>query len=175
MEDHDAVHYSSQIPGGSVTALGALSIFVPGARRADHLTVAWARRAWSHAPMIAALAALLCCQLAGEIAARTSGIPVPGPVIGMLILWGLLLVRGAIRRSLPAVPEEGTLERTAQGLLAHLSLLFVPAGVGVIQRLDVIGAHAGAIAVALVGSVVIGLFAAVWTFRVLSAWGRGKP
>lgn len=76
--------------------------------------------------MIAALAALLVFQLIGEVLARTFALPIPGPVIGMLLLVGVLLVRGATPRSLQA---------TATGLLAHLSLLFIPAGVGVIVHL----------------------------------------
>ncbi|NJL06056.1 MAG: CidA/LrgA family protein [Chloroflexaceae bacterium] len=76
--------------------------------------------------MIAALAALLVFQLIGEVLARTFALPIPGPVIGMLLLVGVLLVRGATPRSL---------QNTATGLLAHLSLLFIPAGVGVIVHL----------------------------------------
>mgnify|MGYP005871173353 FL=1 len=76
--------------------------------------------------MIAAFAALLVFQLIGEVLARTFALPSPGPVIGMLLLVGVLLVRGATPHSL---------QNTATGLLAHLSLLFIPAGVGVIVHL----------------------------------------
>jgi holin-like protein len=68
------------------------------------------------------LALILICQLIGETVNVATGLPVPGPVIGMAILFcGLLL-----RRGLP----DG-LKDTAGGLLKHLALLFVPAGVGV--------------------------------------------
>lgn len=68
------------------------------------------------------LALILICQLAGETVQVATDIPVPGPVIGMAILFTGLL----IKRGLP----QGLYE-TAGGLLRHLALLFVPAGVGV--------------------------------------------
>ena len=80
--------------------------------------------------MLAALAALLICQLAGEAIVRVVALPVPGPVVGMLFLFLLLLFRA------PLPPSLGD---TADGLLKHLSLLFVPAGVGVVQHLDRLG------------------------------------
>ena len=80
--------------------------------------------------MPAALTILLGCQLAGELIVRALGAPVPGPVLGMVLLCAILALRG----STPA-----TLHSTANGLLAHLSLLFVPAGVGVMVHLHHIG------------------------------------
>ena len=74
--------------------------------------------------MIAALAVLLTFQLLGEAIAQVSHLPVPGPVIGMVLLFLALQWHSAL-------PE--SLRTTAQTLLSHLSLLFVPAGVGVIQ------------------------------------------
>jgi putative effector of murein hydrolase LrgA (UPF0299 family) len=80
--------------------------------------------------MLAAFAALLVCQLAGEAIVRATSLPLPGPVIGMLLLFILMLAR---------TPLPGGLNDTADGLLKHLSLLFVPAGVGVVQQLDRLG------------------------------------
>jgi holin-like protein len=79
--------------------------------------------------MIASLALILLCQLAGEVLVRLTHLPVPGPVIGMGLLFAGLVLRGG-------PPEK--LEKTADGLLAHLSLLFVPAGVGIMLHLDLI-------------------------------------
>ena len=53
---------------------------------------------------------------------------------------------------------------TAQGLLAHLSLLFVPAGVGVVAQIGVLGAHGGALLAALVISTVLAIAAGALTF-----------
>ncbi len=72
--------------------------------------------------MIEALALLLGCQLAGEILVRLAGAPLPGPVVGLLLLLVVLLMRGTVPTAVQA---------TARGLLRHLSLLFVPAGVGI--------------------------------------------
>jgi holin-like protein len=72
--------------------------------------------------MIEALALILLCQLAGEVTVLATGLPVPGPVLGMLLLLGWLWWRGGISERV---------ERTADTLLGNLSLLFVPAGVGV--------------------------------------------
>lgn len=76
--------------------------------------------------MISALTQLLIFQLIGEVIARGLDLPVPGPVIGMLLLFLALLARRG-----PA-PE---LQSTSQNLLQHLSLLFVPAGTGVVAHL----------------------------------------
>jgi holin-like protein len=75
--------------------------------------------------MTSALTLLLCCQLAGEAAARLLGVPLPGPVLGMLLLFVLMLWRAQL------------LERVrgpALTILQHLSLLFVPAGVGLMRH-----------------------------------------
>ncbi len=72
--------------------------------------------------MLAALTVLLVFQLIGEVLVHFAGLPIPGPVIGLLLLFLSLCVRGSL-----AVP----LRDTANGILQHLSLLFVPAGVGV--------------------------------------------
>jgi holin-like protein len=81
--------------------------------------------------VIGGLAALLLCQLAGEALVRALSLPVPGPVIGMAPLFAALLARGR-----PQPPE--SLERAADGLLSHLGLLFVPAGVGVVLHLPLL-------------------------------------
>ncbi len=72
--------------------------------------------------MLPALTLLLVYQLIGEVIAQFFALPVPGPVIGMGLLFATLAVRGAV---------SDELRGTASGLLQHLSLLFVPAGTGV--------------------------------------------
>ncbi|MFH6781144.1 MULTISPECIES: CidA/LrgA family protein [Methylobacterium] len=120
--------------------------------------------------MILSLTLLLLCQLAGEIVARAFVLPVPGPVVGMALLLGLLVFRDRRPGGLPAPLTDGTLERTGKGLLAHLSLLFVPAGAGVIGRLDVLAAHGLALAAALVVSTALALVATVYTFIAVARW-----
>jgi putative effector of murein hydrolase LrgA (UPF0299 family) len=117
--------------------------------------------------MIAALALILFCQLAGEAVARGSGLPIPGPVLGMALLVALLLLRDRVA-TLPTFLRDGSVERTGRGLLSHLSLLFVPAGVGVVQNLDVLASSGLALAVALVVSTLLAMLAAVATFRLVA-------
>jgi putative effector of murein hydrolase LrgA (UPF0299 family) len=109
--------------------------------------------------MLAALTQLLVCQLVGEVIARYFALPVPGPVIGFALLFGALLARGAA----PA-----GLRDTANALLGHLSLLFVPAGVGVMVHLDRLGADATAIVASLVGSTVLTIAVTARVFRALA-------
>lgn len=80
--------------------------------------------------MIAALTQLLLFQLAGEVITRAMNLPVPGPVLGMLMLFIALALRGG---------PSGELQSTSQGLLQHLSLLFVPAGTGIMVHLHRVG------------------------------------
>lgn len=93
--------------------------------------------------MLDAITAIFCCQLAGELLVKTLALPVPGPVVGMLILFSWLTVRGSVSASL---------EQVTDGLLANLSLLFVPAGVGVMLHAGLLGREWLAIGVALVVS-----------------------
>ncbi len=119
--------------------------------------------------MIISLTIILLCQLLGEAVTRGFGWPLPGPVLGMLFLLVFLSLRDRIRTK---VPEFGqALDATGKGLLAHLSLLFIPASVGVIQRLDVLAEHGLGLAVALIVSTFATLVVTVVTFVVVSRLG----
>jgi holin-like protein len=111
--------------------------------------------------MLAAMATLLLCQLAGETVVRLVGAPVPGPVVGMILLAVLMLIR--IR-----LPEG--LYETADGLLRHLSLLFVPAGVGVVQHLDLFGAQGARVLAVVVLGTVVTLVVTALVFAGLARW-----
>jgi putative effector of murein hydrolase LrgA (UPF0299 family) len=126
--------------------------------------------------MIASLSLILLCQLAGEVIVRGLALPMPGPVLGLLFLLLLLLARDRLR-ILARGPLQGDgVENASRGLLANLSLLFVPAGVGVVQKLDLIAEHGVAIAAVLAISVVVTLLVTVATFllanRMLARRGR---
>lgn len=105
--------------------------------------------------MIESLTFLLLAQLAGEVIVRALALPVPGPVIGLLLLALIMAWRG-----IPAALHE-----TALGLLRNLSLLFVPAGVGVIRQAEVLSANWLALSVALVISTLTTLAVTALTFR----------
>lgn len=109
--------------------------------------------------MIPALLALLICQLAGEAVVRAASLPLPGPVMGMaLLVAGFAVVPGLLDRVRPV----------AQGLLSHLSLLFVPAGVGIVGHLDKLGAQGPAILLALVVSTVLAMVVGVLVFTAVA-------
>lgn len=114
--------------------------------------------------MIGGLIVILMCQLAGEAVARGLGVPIPGPVIGMALLFALLLARDRIAARLPTIMSGDTLEKTGQGLLSHLSLLFIPAGVGVVQNLGVFAEYGVALGTAIVVSSVLALLTTAWVF-----------
>jgi len=88
---------------------------------------------------------LLVYQLVGEVISKSMDLPLPGPVVGMALLFAALLIRGELADGL---------RDTADGLLKHLSVLFVPAGVGVILHLHLIKSEWQAISAALVASTV---------------------
>ena len=105
--------------------------------------------------MIIHLATLLVFQLLGEVTSRSLGLPLPGPVIGMTLLFLTCLIRPRLAQAI---------SRTTTILLAHLSLLFVPAGVGVVGHLDNFGSNSAALILAIVGSTVIAISVGVLTF-----------
>src|SRR6478752_317213 len=80
--------------------------------------------------MITGFIVLLVCQLIGDFAVRALDVPIPGPVVGLVLLFVVLQLRRPGR-------ESGVV-RAADGLLRHLQLLFIPAGVGIIQYLPVL-------------------------------------
>lgn len=108
------------------------------------------------------LAWLLVCQSAGEALTRLLHLRLPGPVIGLLLL--LTLLRWPqVRKPVSAC---------ADALLAHLSLLFVPVGVGVMTHLAILSQYGLRLAVALVVSTWIGLAVAALVLRTL--WRRSS-
>ena len=127
--------------------------------------------------MIASLGLILLCQLAGEAIIRFLAVPVPGPVLGMLFLLVLLLLRDRAAPLAVGPLRNNGVETVSRNMLAHMSLLFVPAGVGVVQKLDLIADRGVAIFLILVASVVITLLVTVGTFmlvtRLINGRGRG--
>jgi holin-like protein len=88
---------------------------------------------------------LIVLQLIGEIVVQVSGLPVPGAVIGLVLLYGFLVLRG------DDIPDE--MSRTSGFLLQNLGVLFVPAGVGVIAYLPMIATQWWGILLVLLVSV----------------------
>lgn len=108
---------------------------------------------------------LLIYQVIGELSVLLLDIPIPGPVLGMVLLFLTLLWRG----SSPA-----SLDTSSTALLSHFSLLFVPAGVGMMVHLEQITHEWLPITVALLVSTVITMMAtAVIMLAVSRLFSRG--
>ena len=109
--------------------------------------------------MLNALTLLFFCQLVGEAVVSLLGITFPGPVLGMaLLLAGLLLV-GRSGEALDGV---------ADTILRNLSLLFVPAAVGVMQQAGLLASQWLVIGLAITGSTLLTLVVTVLTFRAVA-------
>lgn len=112
--------------------------------------------------MIIGLLTLLSYQLVGEILVRAVNLPVPGPVLGMLLLFVTLLWRGGAPRDVTEV---------SSGLLAHLSLLFVPAGVGIVRYLPLLRAEGLTLGAVLALSTLLTLAVTGAVFYLALGWG----
>jgi holin-like protein len=110
-------------------------------------------------PMLAALTTLLVYQLIGEVLSRALALPIPGPVIGMALLFATLAWRDSLVERL---------RETAQTLLQHLSLLFVPAGVGVMLHFRRVGDEWLPLLASLVASTVLAIAVAALTLHLLA-------
>lgn len=106
-----------------------------------------------------AIPVILIAQILGEFIARAAGLPLPGPVLGMVLVLGLLVAVPQFREAIRAV---------AQTLLSHLSLLFVPAGAGVVGHLATLGDSTVAILLAIVVSAVLAIGAGALTFAAVA-------
>ena len=109
--------------------------------------------------MIRVFAVLLLYQLGGETLSRAFGLAVPGPVIGLAALFVTFLAA-------PRLAE--WMRETVTGLLGHLSLLFVPAGVGGVAHLDAFTQYGIGLAVALVASTILAILAGVGAFVLVA-------
>ena len=107
--------------------------------------------------MIRGLIILLGFQGAGEIFTRLFVLPIPGPVIGLVLLLIFLIRRGKV---------DAPIDTVAAALTKHLGLLFVPAAVGVVMFWPQLKIHFWAVSVALVVSVIatVAVSAAVLRF-----------
>lgn len=118
--------------------------------------------------MMSAIGLLLACQLAGESLTRLFGWPVPGPVFGLVFLFVLLLVRDKVWPEAVAV-ETSPLGVVCGFLLTNLSLMFVPAGVGILQEWSTLQRDGLALLIALVVSTALALIVTGIVFQALAA------
>jgi len=111
--------------------------------------------------MLKALLILIAAQLTGTALQIALHLPLPGPVIGLFLLALALAGR-------PSWRSPG-LDKASGGLLRHMGLLFVPAGVGLIDHLDLLRAETLPLVGGLVGSTLLSLVA---TALILEWHGR---
>jgi holin-like protein len=104
---------------------------------------------------------LLLCQLVGEVIAQYFSMPVPGPVVGMILLFLTIALKGSVSQSL---------DSTTSALLRHLSLLFVPAGVGMMAHFDRIAQEWLSITITLVLSTAVTMGATALVMLGASRW-----
>lgn len=115
--------------------------------------------------MIGALTLLLVYQLVGEVLVRGFALPVPGPVVGMGLLFATLVVRNG---------PPPSLRTTSNGLLQHLSLLFVPAGTGVMLHFQRLADEWLPLVVALVVSTVVSIGVSALLLDALTRRARDR-
>ncbi len=96
--------------------------------------------------MIPAIALLLACQLIGEVVHRLTGLPLPGPVIGMALLFAWLQLRPG---------EHASLKQVANWLIGHFAVLFIPATMGLVDQGPALRAHGLALVAACVVSTIV--------------------
>lgn len=119
------------------------------------------------AVMIQTLAIILGFQLAGEVISRIADLPLPGPVAGMLLLVAACILR-------PTLADR--IRPTTTGLLSHLSLFFVPAGVGIIAHWQSLRSDGLGIAVAVMASTLLAIAAGALAFTwVARLTGSEEP
>lgn len=99
---------------------------------------------YSTGSMIRGLIILLGFQGGGEIVSRLLSLPVPGPVVGLVLLLIFLIWRGKV---------DAPIDTVSSALTKHLGLLFVPAAVGVVMFWPQLQTHFLAISIALIVSV----------------------
>lgn len=94
---------------------------------------------------------LFSCQVAGDVIHQASGIPLSGPIIGMILLLAALTVRGG---------ASDEFCQSGQTTLGYLSLFFVPPGVGIMQYLPLLRAHWLPVLLALIASTALAMVSA---------------
>ncbi len=115
--------------------------------------------------MLSSLLTLLACQLLGEALRDALHLPLPGPVVGMFLLAAYLA------RPRTRGPRSGSsLETTAETLISHMGLLFVPAGVGLIAEAPLIAQQWLPIVVALFGSTVLSVGVTALVMHQSTRW-----
>lgn len=109
--------------------------------------------------MLRGFAVLLLFQLVGESLVFLLGVSIPGPVVGLVLLFAALPVLDRLW-----MQEAASIDEAAETLLSNLGLFFVPAGVGVVALASILSAQIWALGAVLILSAIITLMLTVWAF-----------
>lgn len=105
--------------------------------------------------------------MAGGLLSSFLHLPVPGPVVGILVLLGVLAALGKV----PLLLRE-----TAEFMIGHLNLFYIPAGVGVMAYAALVRQDWLPIVAALFGSTFLALIVGSLVFQwVARRTGRHMP
>jgi len=103
-------------------------------------------------------------QLTGDFLKEELALAIPGPTIGMLMLLIFLFI----------IPPNKNMTESAQKLIFHLPLLFIPAGVGVMVYVDVLKQDSLALFVSVFGSTLVCLILAAFLTQFLLKYRNDK-
>lgn len=109
--------------------------------------------------MLRGLAVLLLFQLVGESLVFLLRVPIPGPLVGLVLLFAALPVLDRLWTR-----KAANIDDAAETLLSNLGLFFVPAGVGVVALTSILSAQIWALGAVLILSAIITLMLTVWAF-----------
>ena len=115
--------------------------------------------------MIDGFIVLLACLFAGNIISDFFALPVPGSIIGMLILFCALLVRKNVSPSV---------DKVSMGLISIMGMLFVPAGVGISQYFDLLAREWPVIFFAGISTTLLSLAITAFLFQAIANRKGGK-
>ena len=107
--------------------------------------------------LLLGVAVLLIFQASGEAVARLMGWPIPGAVIGMVLLWITLCLVGRVPDGLDAV---------ASLLLSHLLLPLIPSVAAITQFRGLLLEHALAIVLVCGTGIVAAVLAGLAAYRM---------
>ena len=116
--------------------------------------------------MLHAMLLLIGLQLLGDMLAASASVPVPGMVIGLVLMLGVLWLRGRLLETKDPIP--GALENMARGLHENLGLLFVPAGAGIIAHTEDLAANG----VGLIAAVLFSTLVTITVTALVVGWRR---
>jgi holin-like protein len=125
--------------------------------------------------MIQGIGLLLGFQLAGEVVARLLHISIPGPIIGLVLLFAWLQARAFTDLKTPEAIDTTEVAQVTAPLLRNLAILFVPSGVGVMEYFDLFTRHGPAVLLVLAASTLVTMAVTALAFvasQSVAAWMR---